>query len=195
METLLSICLGLGLSAACGFRVFIPLLAMSIASLSGHMTLSQGFEWIGTYPAFLAFAAAAVFEVAAYYIPWVDNIMDTIAGPAAVVAGILVAASGMLHMDPLLKWSLAIIAGGGTAALFHSSTAVARAASTALTGGIGNHAVATAELGIASVLSILAITLPLLSVIVAVALLLFLTRKGFRKLVKHRKTENASSKT
>ncbi len=195
METLLSICLGLGLSAACGFRVFIPLLAMSIASLSGHMTLSQGFEWIGTYPAFLAFAAAAVFEVAAYYIPWVDNIMDAIAGPAAVVAGILVAASGMLHMDPLLKWSLAIIAGGGTAAIFHSSTAVVRAASTVMTGGIGNHAVATAELGIASVLSILAITLPLLSIIVAVALLFFLTRKGFRKLLKSRKTEGASPQT
>lgn len=195
METLLSICLGLGLSAACGFRVFIPLLAVSIASLSGHMTLSQGFEWIGTYPAFLAFAAAAVFEIAAYYIPWVDNLMDTIAGPAAVVAGILVAASGMLHMDPLLKWSLAVIAGGGTAAIFHGSTAVVRAASTALTGGIGNHAVATAELGIASVLSILAITLPLLGIIFAVALLLFMTRKGFRKLLKSRKTEGASPQT
>ena len=192
MEKFLSICLGIGLSAACGFRVFIPLLAISIASLSGHMILSQGFEWIGTYPAFLAFAAAAVFEIAAYYIPWIDNLMDSIAGPAAVVAGILVAASGMVHMDPLLKWSLAIIAGGGTAALFHSSTAVLRTASTVLTGGIGNHTVATAELGIASVLSFLAITLPLLSIIVAVALLLFLTRKGFRKLVKSKKTEGAS---
>jgi hypothetical protein len=93
MEKLLSICLGIGLSAACGFRVFIPLLAISIASLSGHMILSEGFEWIGTYPAFLAFAAAAIFEIAAYYIPWFDNLMDSIAGPAAVVAGILVAAS------------------------------------------------------------------------------------------------------
>ena len=192
METLLSICLGIGLSAACGFRVFIPLLAISIASLSGYMSLSQGFEWIGTYPAFLAFALAAVFEIAAYYIPWIDNLMDSIAGPAAVVAGILVAGSGMLHMDPLLKWSLAIIAGGGTAAIFHGSTTLLRGASTGLTGGIGNHAVATAELGIASVLSILAITLPLLSIIVAVALLLFLTRKGFRKLVKYKKTEGTS---
>jgi len=192
MEKFLSICLGIGLSAACGFRVFIPLLAISIASLSGYMSLSQGFEWIGTYPAFLAFALAAVFEIAAYYIPWIDNLMDSIAGPAAVVAGILVAGSGMLHMDPLLKWSLAIIAGGGTAALFHSTTAVVRAASTVMTGGIGNHTVATAELGIASVLSILAITLPLLSIIVAVALLLFLTRKGFRKLVKYKKTEGTS---
>jgi hypothetical protein len=192
MEKLLSICLGIGLSAACGFRVFIPLLTISIASLSGHMTLSQNFEWIGTYPAFLVFAIAAVVEITAYYIPLVDNILDSISGPAAVVAGILVAASGMIHMDPLLKWSLAIIAGGGTAALFHSSTALTRAASTALTGGISNHVVAMAELGMASVLSILAITLPLLSIIVAIALLLFLTRRGIRKLVKAGKTQGES---
>jgi len=189
MDNLLSICLGIGLSAACGFRVFIPLLVMSIASLSGHLSLSQGFQWIGTYPAFTVFATASALEIAAYYIPWVDNLMDSIAGPAAVVAGILVAASSVIHMDPLLKWAFAIIAGGGTAAIFHGSTAVVRGASTALTGGIGNHVVATAELGMAAGLSILAIALPLLSIIVIVVLLLFLTGKGFRKLVKSRRTE------
>ena len=189
MDNLLSICLGIGLSAACGFRVFIPLLVMSIASLSGHLSLSQGFQWIGTYPALVAFSTASILEVAAYYIPLVDNLMDAISGPAAVVAGILVTASSMVQMSPLLKWSLAIIAGGGTAAIFHGSTAVVRGASTALTGGFGNHAVATAELGIAAGLSILAIALPLLSIIVIVVLLLFLTGKGFRKLVKSKRTE------
>ena len=189
MDNLLSICLGIGLSAACGFRVFIPLLVMSIASLSGHLSLSQGFQWIGTYPALVAFSTASILEVAAYYIPLVDNLMDAISGPAAVVAGILVTASSMVQMSPLLKWSLAIIAGGGTAAIFHGSTAVVRGASTALTGGFGNHAVATAELGMAAGLSILAIALPLLSIIVIVVLLLFLTGKGFRKLVKSKRTE------
>jgi hypothetical protein len=192
MENLLSVCLGIGLSAACGFRVFIPVLIMSIASLSGHLTLSHGFQWIGTYPAFVVFATASILEIAAYYIPLVDNLMDSIAGPAAVVAGILVAASSFIHMDPLLKWTLAIIAGGGTAALFHGSTALLRGASTALTAGIGNHAVATAELGIASGLSILAIAFPLLSIIVIFALLFFIIRKGFQKLVKPKRTDGAS---
>src|SRR5512134_2793123 len=128
MENLLSICLGIGLSAACGFRVFIPLLVMSIASLSGHLALSQGFQWIGTYPACMVFATASVLEIAAYYIPWLDNLMDTIAGPAAVVAGILAAASSIIHMDTLLQWLLAIIAGGGAAAIFHGSTALVRGA-------------------------------------------------------------------
>jgi len=184
METLLNICLGIGLSAACGFRVFIPLLVMSIASLSGHLTLASGFEWIGTNPAILVFSTAAILEIAAYYIPWVDNLMDSISGPAAVVAGILVAASSILHMEPLLKWTLAIIAGGGAAAIFHGSTTLVRGASTALTGGISNHAVATAEIGMAAGLSILAIAFPLLGIVIIVALILLLAKKWFRKLVK-----------
>ena len=192
MENILSVCLGIGLSAACGFRVFIPLMVMSIASLSGHMDLSDGFHWIGTYPALVVFATASVLEIAAYYIPLVDNLMDSIAGPAAVAAGILVSASSFIHMEPLLKWTLAIIAGGGTAAVFHGSTALLRGASTALTGGTGNHAVATAELGIASGLSVLAIALPLLSMVVILALLFFIIRKGFRKLLRPKSTEASS---
>ena len=92
-ETLLGVIIGLGLSAACGFRVFVPLLVMSIASLSGHLTLSSGFEWIGTYPALLAFAVATVLEIAAYYIPWVDNFLDIIGAPAAIIAGMIAMAS------------------------------------------------------------------------------------------------------
>src|ERR1051325_11800845 len=90
METVLSICIGIGLSAACGFRVFVPLLVMSIASLSGHLTLAHGFEWIGSYQALVAFAVATCVEIAGYYIPWVDNLLDTIATPAAIIPGTLV---------------------------------------------------------------------------------------------------------
>src|SRR5216683_7976823 len=111
MATLLSICVGIGLSAACGFRLFVPLLVMSIASLSGHLTLSHGFEWIGSYPALMAFAVATFVEVAGYYVPWVDNLLDTIATPAAIVAGTLMTASLVTDLSPFLKWTLAIIAG------------------------------------------------------------------------------------
>src|SRR6266404_582426 len=93
METLLSICVGIGLSAACGFRVFVPLLVMSIAALSGHLTLAHGFEWIGSYPALVAFAVATCLEIAGYYIPWVDNLLDTIATPAAIIAGTIITAA------------------------------------------------------------------------------------------------------
>src|SRR5438477_8925513 len=108
METVLSICVGIGLSAACGFRVFVPLLVMSIASLSGHLTLAQGFEWIGTYPALIAFSVATCLEIAGYYIPWVDNLLDSIATPAAIVAGTIATAAMVTDVSPLMKWSLAI---------------------------------------------------------------------------------------
>ncbi|PYQ56518.1 MAG: DUF4126 domain-containing protein, partial [Acidobacteria bacterium] len=80
METVLSILIGLGLAAACGFRVFVPLLIMSLASRAGvgHLALGPGFAWIGSTPALLSFAVATVLEIAGYYIPWVDNLLDTV---------------------------------------------------------------------------------------------------------------------
>src|SRR5438552_4638510 len=131
METLLSICVGIGLSAACGFRVFVPLLVMSIAAASGHLTVASGFQWIGSYPALVAFSVATLLEIAGYYIPWVDNLLDTIAIPAAIIAGTLITASLVTDVSPFLKWTLAIIAGGGVAGMVQGTTVVARGASSA----------------------------------------------------------------
>jgi hypothetical protein len=172
-ETLLSVFVGIGLSAACGFRVFVPLLVMSIASLSGNLTLSSGFTWIGTYPALLAFAIATVVEIAGYYIPWVDHLLDVIAGPAAVVAGIITMASSVVGVSPFLRWSLAVIAGGGIAATFQAITGLARTTSTVTTAGLGNPVVSTGEATGATVFSILAVTVPLIGV-AALAIFLLL---------------------
>jgi hypothetical protein len=181
METLLSVCVGVGLSAACGFRVFVPLLVMSIASVSGHLTLAHGFEWIGTYPAMLAFSVATVLEVAGYYIPWLDHLLDTIATPAAIVAGTVVTASAVTDMSPFLKWTLAVIAGGGAAGLVQSATVVTRGASAVTTGGLANPLVSTLELAGAAVTSVLAIVVPVLAVaLIATALIVF-GRKLFRR--------------
>jgi hypothetical protein len=174
-ETLLSVLVGMGLSAACGFRVFVPPLVMSIAALSGNLTLSPGFAWIGTYPALVAFAVATGLEVLGYYIPWVDHFLDLIASPTAVVAGIVVAASTITGMSPFTRWSLAIIAGGGIAGTVQAITGVTRLASAATTGGLGNPVVATVE-AVGSVgISILAILVPAAAVAaVAAVLLVFL---------------------
>src|SRR5581483_5675565 len=161
METVLSICVGIGLSAACGFRVFVPLLVMSIASLSGHLSLAHGFEWIGTYPALISFAVATCLEVAGYYLPWLDHLLDTIASPAAVVAGTIVTASAVSDMSPFLKWTLAVIAGGGAAGLVQGATVLTRAASGVTTGGLANPVVSTAELAGATITSVLAVVAPI----------------------------------
>jgi hypothetical protein len=162
-ETLLSVLVGLGLSAACGFRIFVPLLVMSIASLSGHLTLSAGFEWIGSYPALLAFAIATALEIAGYYIPWLDHLLDALGAPAATTAGIIVMASSVTDVSPFLRWSLAVIAGGGIAATFHTVTGMTRLASSAKTGGLANPILSTAEAGGATIFSVLAIAAPLIA--------------------------------
>jgi hypothetical protein len=184
METLLAICLGIGLSAACGFRVFVPLLVMSIASLSGHLTLAPGFQWIGTYPALLTFSVATILEVGGYYIPWVDHLLDTMASPAAIVAGTMITAAMVSNTSPLLKWTLAVIAGGGVAGLVQGTTVLARGASTATTGGLGNPFLATIELGGALFTSILALLAPLLAVGLIAVVLFVLGRKVWRRIGK-----------
>ena len=181
METVLSICVGIGLSAACGFRVFVPLLVMSIASVSGHLTLAHGFEWIGTYPAMISFAVATCVEIAGYYIPWLDHLLDTIATPAAIVAGTVVTASAVGDMSPFLRWTLGVIAGGGAAGLVQGGTVLTRAASGATTGGLANPLVATAELVGATITSIMAVVAPVLALLLLMTVAVFVGRKLLRK--------------
>ena len=127
METILAVITGIGLSAACGFRIFVPLLFLNLASMYGYIHLTSGFEWIGGYYATITFALATVLEIIAYYVPWLDNVMDAIASPVSVIAGTIVTASVITDMPPSLKWMVAIIAGGGIAGLLQGSTAVLRA--------------------------------------------------------------------
>jgi hypothetical protein len=176
METFLSICLGLGLAASCGFRVFVPLLVMSVAAQADMLQLSGSFEWIGSLPALIILAVATGLEIAAYYVPWLDNLLDTIAGPAAVVAGVIVTASTVTGIDPVLKWSLAVIAGGGAAATVQGITTLARGASTLTTAGFGNFAVSTAEAGGSVFLSVLALFMPVLALLLLVGFTFFMGR-------------------
>jgi len=170
METALSVLVGLGLSAACGFRVFVPLLVVSIAARSGHLSLATGFDWMGSDAALIAFGVATVLEIAGYYVPWVDHVLDAVATPAAVVAGTLATASLVTDMSPFLRWSLAVVAGGGIAGAVQVTTVVTRAASTASTGGLANPVVATAELGGSVVTSLMALIAPVVTVVLVVGL-------------------------
>lgn len=172
MELLIGLMIGIGLSAACGFRVFVPLLGMSIANMAGHLTMSPGFEWIGSWPALIAFATAMILEIGAYYIPWIDNIMDVAATPVAIVAGTIVTASQVGDMSPLLKWTLAAIAGGGVCTVVQVGSVAVRAASSGTTGGFGNFIVSTLELVAAIMVTILAIVLPIVC-FVAVLLIVY----------------------
>ncbi len=180
----LSIALGVGLAAAVGFRVFLPLLVTSIAAYFGHLHLSSGFAWLGSMPALLMLTVAAVLEIIAYYIPGVDNVLDALAAPAALIAGTVVSAAVMADVPPLVKWSAAVIAGGGAAGLTQGITSVLRLKSTTLTAGLGNHAVASGELGAALGFSLLALAAPVIAV-AAVAVFCWFGVRFLRRLFRN----------
>lgn len=188
MEILLQVLIGISLAATCGFRVFVPLFVMSIAGVSGYMDFSAGFEWIAGYPALIIFGIATVIEIVAYFVPYVDNILDMASLPIGVVAGIIVVASVVTDVDPILRWTLAVIAGGGIAAGTGVISNAVHALSTATTGGTANPAVSTVESGATVVMTILSVVLPIVGVLV-VALVLFLT---IRYVIRRKKKKEAS---
>jgi hypothetical protein len=181
-EYLIPIGLGVGLAAATGFRIFIPLLIAGLAMRAGYAPMGESFAWAATTPALVMFGVAAVLEIAAYYIPGVDNLLDALATPVATVAGIGVSAAMMTDLPPMLQWTLAIIAGGGAASLTQSVTTLLRGSSTAFTGGLGNTALATAELIGATGLALLALAIPVIALLAVIALAVF----AFRMIRKRR---------
>ena len=188
----MALCLGITLSAASGFRIFLPPFAMSLASIYGDLELASGFQWVGTYPTAIALGIATVLEILAYYIPVVDNLLDTIEIPTAIAIGTLLTAANLGDVNPLLQWSIAAIAGGGSAGIIETFTAMTRAASTGMTAGTGNFLVATTEALSAGVLSILAILLPFLAAALVIGLLVAATSKlpKFMRARKRRKSRS-----
>lgn len=168
-ETVTGLLLGLGLSAACGFRIFVPLLAVSAAGLAGWLPVAEGFRWLATWPALTALAVATLVEALAYHVPWLDHALDVLAAPAAVLAGTLLTASQLGEVDPLARWSLALIAGGGAAGMVQGTTTALRALSTVTTGGLANPFVALFEVAGATVTSVGTLVLPVFGLLVVLA--------------------------
>ena len=182
MQPLLGIVVGLALSTAAGLRVFVPLLLTGLAARLGYLTLTPSMSWIGSDAALVAFATATVLEVGAYYVPWLDNVLDTVATPAAITAGVISTAAVTPELSPLVRWTLAILAGGGAAGLVQMTTALLRLKSTTFTAGFGNSVVATGELVGSVVLSVLGLLAPLVAAVLVIALLVFLVRRLLRLL-------------
>ena len=180
-EIIISICLGVGLAASAGFRVFLPLLVLSLAAHSDMIPLNENWDWIGSSLSIWIFGIATLLEILAYYIPWFDNLLDTIAVPLAAFAGTAVMVSTIAELSPVITWTLAIIAGGGTAATVKSAMGATRLTSTATTAGIANPIVSTVETGFATTMSLISLFLPILALLIVI-LLLFLLRKIYKKL-------------
>lgn len=180
LDTLLDICIGIGLSAAAGFRLLVPFLILSLAALVGHFPVSPDIQWVNSVPALETLGLAVAVEVLAYFIPWLDAALDVIALPASIAAGTLLTAAFATDLDPFLKWSLAILAGGGVAGAMRGLTGASRLFTTTFTGGLANFLIAILEVVGAVLLSILAIVLPGVAVITVMGLLAVVLRIGLR---------------
>ena len=179
-DVIIALCMGLGLAAASGFRVFLPPFLLSIAVRADAVDVNlmdTPFEYFDSNVAVILLGVATVAEFAAYYVPWVDNLLDTIASPAAIIAGAGMTAIVLEGTDPVIQWSLAIIAGGGVTAAVQGATVITRGVSTAVTAGIGNPVVSTGENIASLILSILAIVLAPLAAVLVVILLAMIVKR------------------
>ncbi|WMI65024.1 DUF4126 domain-containing protein [Aestuariibaculum sp. YM273] len=180
VDSIISIFLGIGLAASVGFRVFLPLFALSLASYFGVWELNESWLWVGSSTALITLGVATIVEIFAYFIPYVDNALDSIAVPLAALAGTAVMLSTVADLSPVVTWALAIIAGGGTAAAISGSSGTTRLASTATTGGLANPVVSTIETGTSMVMSVLSIFVPVIAFLVVI-FILFIIFKLYKK--------------
>lgn len=173
-EITLSILVGLGLSAACGFRIFIPLLVVSLAGYAGHLSLGDGFEWLCSLPAVISLSVATLLEIVAYYVPVVDHFLDMIGTPAAAIAGAILAGSFASDISPWFQWGLVAVAGAGLATVTHAGMATVRGAVSGVTATTGNAVVSTVENVTSAGMSVLMALMPVVGGVAAAVLLVFL---------------------
>ncbi|MGB3201696.1 MAG: DUF4126 domain-containing protein [Nodosilinea sp.] len=179
-QLLESIGLGLGLGVAAGFRVVVPFWVLSAAALFGHVELVENLTWLGHTSVFVGLSIALVIEIAAYSVPWLDNVIDTVALPIAAVAGTLLMAIAANQLDPFAQWSVAIVAGGGAAATVKGLNGLTRLVSTATTGGATNLIIAGVELVGAIAISVFALVAPIVMFVLVLAFFILLVRFAFK---------------
>lgn len=163
-QLLLAVCMGLALSAACGFRVFVPLLVVGLAVRLGNVHVTDSLAWTGSTAALVCLSVATLLEIVAYYIPYADNLLDTVSTPLALIAGAVVM-SGMLgDLPDYMQWGIGIVGGAGGAGIVQGGTALLRGISTGSTGGLANPLVSTVENALAAIGAVLAVLVPIIAV-------------------------------
>lgn len=193
VDTVASVFAGVALAAACGFRVFVPLLVLSIAATLGAIPLADDFAWLATMPALIALATATIMEIAAYYVPWLDHALDVVATPAAILAGVVTTAAVVADLSPVLRWALAIVGGGGVAGAVQGGTVLLRLKSGVMTAGVGNPIVSTGETASSTVTSVLAVVMPVIAFFLVLATIVLLGMIARRAIAPPRPAEPPES--
>jgi large-conductance mechanosensitive channel len=192
-ELITAVAIGIGLAASAGFRVFVPMLVAAVAARTGILPLNEGFQWLSSWPSIAALGTATIIEILAYYIPFVDNLLDTVSTPLAIGAGTLLLTSVLPIDSELMKWITGAAVGGGSAAVVQSGSALTRLTSTKLTAGVGNPVVATVENVAATGTSLLSLVIPFFIVALFLILIIFIFTRLRRMLRKKQKLQTEDS--
>lgn len=187
MQSLTATALGIALAACCGFRVFVPMLMAGLASRFNLFHFADSFSWLSTTPALIGLVAATVLEIGGYYIPIVDNFLDTISAPAATIAGTLMATSVIPIENEWMRWMIGIVAGGGGAGIIASGMGLLRLFSSKTTLGSGNAIVSTGENAAAIGGTIMSFFLPVIMAILFLLLVFWVGRLVWKKFGKKKK--------
>jgi len=86
----------------------------------------------------------------------------------------------LVGSDPIMQWSFAIIAGGGSAGIIQATTVVVRGLSSTLTLGFGNSFVASGENIASIILTIAALIAPLIAAVFAIIIIVLLVRQAIK---------------
>ena len=173
MDLLMGVFTAFGLSASAGLNAYIPLLIVGVvAHYTDWITLSNPWDLLANPWVLIVLGILVLIEMLADKIPAVNHINDavqTFVRPAAGAVAFAASANVVTDIHPVLAMVCGLLVAGSVHAV---KSAVVRPIVTATTGGAGNVPVSIAEDIIASVMSILAILVPIL---VAVILILMVT--------------------
>ncbi|TSA88069.1 DUF4126 domain-containing protein [Deinococcus detaillensis] len=174
MEVLTGLLTSFGLSGAAGLNAYVPLLIVGLLQRYGVIALPESYALLSNTWVLLGITVVGALDFVGDKIPGIDHALHVFGGILNAAAGAVLFAShaGITHLDPSVSLLLGFVVAGSV----QMGRTVLRPASTALTGGLANPLVSTAEDGTSVLLSILAIFAPVL----AVTLLLLLLYFGFR---------------
>lgn len=185
---LISIFLAIGLSAACGFRVFIPPLTYGLLYKAELVQLDTSWNWIGNDWVVAVLFLAAIIEIFGNLIPWVDNLLDILATPTSIMAGTILSASCLSDISPGLQWILSVTSGVLITGGFQLTTISLRGMSSVFTGGLANPIFSIIEDLISFGITLTIIFSPIIGIIV-IFLIVFLIRKIYLNIKIRRKNQ------
>lgn len=182
MIELLGVFTAFGLSASAGLNAYIPLLVVALlAKFTDLLSLRPPWDALESWWIIGLLVVLSLIEFFADKVPAVNHINDliqTFVRPTAGAIAFAASANVITEVHPVLSLALGLLVAGGVHAV---KTLAVRPAVTATTGGAGNVPVSIAEDVVSTILSILAVVVPVVIACVLVLITAYIVWRWYRK--------------